>query len=38
MEKGKWRAAWESLVQKKCHGGLGFNDLRLFNQASMAYH
>jgi hypothetical protein len=38
-ENGKRKmvwAAWESLVQKKCHGGLGFKDLRLFNQELVA--
>lgn len=28
--------AWEKLQLKKYHGGLGFKDLRLFNQALMA--
>jgi len=28
--------AWEEMVQKKCCGGPGFKDLRLFNQAMLA--
>jgi hypothetical protein len=33
--KTAW-AAWNTLVQKKCCGALGFKDMRLFNQALSA--
>lgn len=38
-EDGRRRTAWiawEELTLKKCFGGLGFKDLRLFNQAMLA--
>ncbi|KAG2622145.1 hypothetical protein PVAP13_3NG281941 [Panicum virgatum] len=34
-QKTAW-TAWEAMIQKKCCGGLGFKDLRLFNQAMLA--
>jgi len=39
VENGKRKTAWiawEELVLKKCCGGMGFKDLRLFNQAMLA--
>jgi hypothetical protein len=39
VENGKRKTAWiawEEMIQKKCCGGLGFKDLRLFNQAMLA--
>lgn len=33
--KTTW-VAWEELTLKKCMGGMGFKDLRLFNQAMLA--
>ena len=33
--KTHWRA-WEVLIKSKNHGGLGFRDFRLFNQALLA--
>lgn len=33
--KTSW-LAWSDLIQKKCRGGMGFKDLRLFNQAMLA--
>lgn len=36
VEKGKRKMAWlawANMILKKCWGGLGFKDLRLFNQA-----
>lgn len=38
-EKGKKKMAWlawDKLTLKKCGGGIGFKDLRLFNQALLA--
>ena len=38
-EKGKRKmtwAGWDTLIQKKSYGGMGFKDLRLFNQALLA--
>jgi hypothetical protein len=39
VEKGRkkmhWKA-WTHLIKPKAHGGLGFRDLRLFNQALLA--
>jgi hypothetical protein len=35
-EKGQRKVhwmAWEKLLQAKCHGGIGFRDMQLFNQA-----
>jgi hypothetical protein len=39
VENGKRKTtwvAWKILTQKKCGGGLGFKDLRIFNQALLA--
>jgi hypothetical protein len=39
VENGKRKTAWiawDEMIQKKCCGGLGFKDLRLFNQAMLA--
>jgi hypothetical protein len=39
VENGKRKTAWivwEELILKKCCGGMGFKDLRLFNQAMLA--
>jgi hypothetical protein len=39
VENGKRKMAWlawEQMILKKCCGGMGFKDLRLFNQAMLA--
>jgi hypothetical protein len=39
VENGKRKiawVAWRQLTRKKCRGGLGFKDLRIFNQALLA--
>jgi hypothetical protein len=39
VENGKRKmawVAWKDMILKKCSGGLGFKDLRLFNQAMLA--
>lgn len=33
--KTNWRA-WKDLIQPKSHGGMGFKDMRIFNQALLA--
>jgi hypothetical protein len=35
-ERGKWKmhwVSWDVLVHPKPHGGMGFRDMRIFNQA-----
>ena len=39
VENGKRKTAWiawDEMLMKKCCGGMGFSDLRLFNQAMLA--
>jgi hypothetical protein len=34
--KVQW-LTWQTLIKPKCHGGLGFKDMRLFNQALLTH-
>jgi hypothetical protein len=39
-ERGRWKVQWIlwiAMIKPKSHGGLGFKDLRLFNQTLLAH-